>query len=158
MAVLAPTGVAALNVKGQTIHPNSNSESIYQKLEVIVIDEISMVRADLLDCIDRFLRLNGPKPDEPFGGIQMAFIGNLYQLPLVVSGSEKEEVAACAARLKEMLEENSLMERKAFIKSFVKEVKVTGDDVLLTYTLPMLPERITEEKLPVLSIVHHGGR
>jgi ATP-dependent DNA helicase PIF1 len=107
VAVLAPTGVAALNVKGQTIHSffkfkpgitpdrvkklrSENKESIYRKLDIIVIDEISMVRADLLDCVDRFLRLNGPVNDRPFGGIQMAFIGDLYQLPPVVTGSEKE--------------------------------------------------------------------
>ncbi|OGO35797.1 MAG: AAA family ATPase [Chloroflexi bacterium RBG_16_57_8] len=106
-AVLAPTGVAALNVRGQTIHsffgfrPNitlekvkrvrlrDESKSIYCKLDAIVIDEISMVRADLLDCVDRFLRLNGPDPDAPFGGIQMVFIGDLYQLPPVVSGTER---------------------------------------------------------------------
>lgn len=106
VAVLAPTGVAALNVKGQTIHSffrfklgitpdrvkklrSDNSESIYRKLDAIVIDEISMVRADLLDCVDRFLRLNGPESDKPFGGIQMAFIGDLYQLPPVVTSGEK---------------------------------------------------------------------
>jgi len=107
VAVLAPTGVAALNVKGQTIHSffrfkpgitpdrvkklrSDNKESIYRKLDIIVIDEISMVRADLLDCVDRFLRLNGLEVDRPFGGIQMAFIGDLYQLPPVVTGSERE--------------------------------------------------------------------
>lgn len=108
VAVLAPTGVAALNVKGQTIHsffkfkPNisinrikriraSDEEgTLYQKLDAIVIDEVSMVRADLLDCVDRFLRLNGPTPDLPFGGLQMIFIGDLYQLPPVVTGAEKE--------------------------------------------------------------------
>src|SRR4030042_1338711 len=107
VAVLAPTGVAALNVKGQTIHsffrfkpgitPDrvkklrsyDDSKSIYHKLDAIVIDEISMVRADLLDCVDRFLRLNGPRADKPFGGIQMAFIGDLYQLPPVVTSGEK---------------------------------------------------------------------
>jgi len=106
VAVLAPTGVAALNVKGQTIHSffrfkpgitpdrvkklrSDKPESIYRKLDIIVIDEISMVRADLLDCVDRFLRMNGPEADKPFGGIRMAFIGDLYQLPPVVTGSEK---------------------------------------------------------------------
>jgi len=107
MAVLAPTGVAALNVSGQTIHsffkfkpgitPDrikklrsaKDNESIYHKLDVIVIDEISMVRADLLDCVDRFLRLNGPAANKPFGGVQMAFIGDLYQLPPVVTSGEK---------------------------------------------------------------------
>ncbi|MGB9682583.1 MAG: WYL domain-containing protein, partial [bacterium] len=50
----------------------------------------SMVRADLLDCIDYFLRLNGKKKRKPFGGIQMVFIGDLYQLPPVVTSLEKE--------------------------------------------------------------------
>jgi ATP-dependent exoDNAse (exonuclease V) alpha subunit len=68
----------------------SDEENIYKKLDAIVIDEISMVRADLLDCVDRFLRLNGPKADRPFGGIQMIFIGDLYQLPPVTAGAERE--------------------------------------------------------------------
>jgi ATP-dependent DNA helicase PIF1 len=107
-AVLAPSGVAALNVKGQTIHsffgfkPNITRErvknlhfvddekNIYKKLDAIVIDEISMVRADLIDCVDRFLRLNGPTAKRPFGGLQMIFFGDLYQLPPVVAGAEKE--------------------------------------------------------------------
>jgi ATP-dependent DNA helicase PIF1 len=114
MAVLAPTGVAALNVEGQTIHsfcgfgpsitlstvkklaPFSPKFKLLQKIQVIVIDEISMVRADLLDCVDKFLKLNGPAPKEPFGGIQMVFIGDLHQLPpvekdFVVSGSLFQE-------------------------------------------------------------------
>lgn len=105
IAVLAPTGVAALNVQGETIHsffgfkPNvtlanvkklgGKGEKIYKKIDTIIIDEISMVRADLLDCIDRFLRLNGKTPNQPFGGIQMVFIGDLYQLPPVVTAKEK---------------------------------------------------------------------
>lgn len=108
VALLAPTGVAALNVKGQTIHSffkfkpsitlqmvkklqfSDDKSNIYKKLDAIVIDEISMVRADLLDCVDMFLRLNGPRADKPFGGLQMIFIGDLYQLPPVVTGSEKQ--------------------------------------------------------------------
>ncbi|MGA3085007.1 MAG: AAA family ATPase [Thermodesulfobacteriota bacterium] len=108
LAVLAPTGVAAINVQGQTIHsfcgfrPDisldkvkkiTNKESdraiLCRKLETIIIDEISMVRADLLDCVEKFLRLNGPRPKQPFGGIQMIFIGDLYQLPPVVTSAEK---------------------------------------------------------------------
>jgi len=105
IAVLAPTGVAAVNVKGQTIHsffkfrldltPDTVSrirvrkKDIYKKLDAIVIDEISMVRADLLDCVDMFLRKHGRKKSRPFGGIQMIFIGDLYQLPPVVTSREK---------------------------------------------------------------------
>jgi ATP-dependent exoDNAse (exonuclease V) alpha subunit len=109
VVILAPTGVAAINVGGQTIHsffhfkPNVTAASIkkkksagtekttiYKKLTTIVIDEVSMVRADLLDCVDRFLRLNGPHQKQPFGGVQMIFIGDLYQLPPVVSSQERE--------------------------------------------------------------------
>ena len=106
IAVLAPTGVAALNVHGETIHsffgfkPNVTLDKIrrlprkaallYKNLDAIVIDEISMVRADLMDCIDYFLRLNGPDESKPFGGIQMIFIGDLYQLPPVVRGKERK--------------------------------------------------------------------
>ena len=107
VAVLAPTGVAALNVKGQTIHsffgfkpnitlqmirklnPEDPGSHLYRQLDTIIIDEISMVRADLLDCVDAFLRLNGKEPDQPFGGIQMVFIGDLYQLPPVLTSAEK---------------------------------------------------------------------
>lgn len=106
IAVLAPTGVAALNVKGQTIHsffkfkPDVTPESVrllypnmrkmYASLDAIVIDEISMVRADLLDCIDSFMRRNGKNAALPFGGVQMIFIGDLYQLPPVVTQGEVE--------------------------------------------------------------------
>lgn len=108
VAVLAPTGVAALNVQGQTIHsfcgfkPNisldqvkkmarkgSPRATLIRNLDTVVIDEISMVRADLLDCVEKFLRLNGPRSAKPFGGIQMVFIGDLYQLPPVLTTAEK---------------------------------------------------------------------
>jgi len=112
IAVLAPTGVAALNVRGQTVHsffgfkPDITPDAVrktsrsargaprdrlelYRNLDAIVIDEVSMVRADLMDCVEKFLRLNGPRPKEWFGGLQMVFIGDLYQLPPVVTGQEK---------------------------------------------------------------------
>jgi len=105
IAVLAPTGVSALNIQGETIHsffgfkPDITSDKIkklserkskiYKKIDSIVIDEISMVRADLLDYIDIFLRKNTGK-QMAFGGIQMIFIGDLYQLPPVVKGIERD--------------------------------------------------------------------
>jgi ATP-dependent exoDNAse (exonuclease V) alpha subunit len=108
IAVLAPTGVAAINVGGQTVHsffkfrPDTTPDSvrsikvsadaskIFKALDTIVIDEVSMLRADLLDCIDRFLRLHGPERGRFFGGIQMVFIGDLYQLPPVVTTRDRE--------------------------------------------------------------------
>ncbi|MDH5365026.1 MAG: recombinase family protein, partial [Dehalococcoidia bacterium] len=71
--------------------------------------------------------------------------------------ADEETVAHCVSDLRNLLSESSLAERKSFVRSFVKEVKVTGDSVLLTYTIPMLPKGLTEEMLPVLSIVHDGG-
>jgi ATP-dependent DNA helicase PIF1 len=106
-AVVAPTGVAAINVQGETIHAffglkpgfeideaplaaiKCSNKKLYQNLEAIVIDEISMVRADLLDAIDIFLRLVRDVA-KPFGGVQMIFIGDLYQLPPVVGRDDKE--------------------------------------------------------------------
>ena len=104
IAVLAPTGVAALNIKGQTIHSffgfrpditvqkiqrfyrNKGKKGLFKKLDAIIIDEISMVRADLLDCIDAFLKMHGKNHNLSFGGIKMIFIGDLHQLPPVVRG------------------------------------------------------------------------
>ncbi|MBF0521680.1 MAG: AAA family ATPase [Candidatus Omnitrophica bacterium] len=108
VVVLAPTGVAAVNVQGQTIHSffrfkpditpktvdtikmRRNQKVLYEKINTLIIDEISMVRADLLDCVDAFLRLHGPYPEEPFGGVQMVFFGDLYQLPPVVTMEDKK--------------------------------------------------------------------
>jgi len=108
LVVLAPTGVAAVNVCGQTIHsffnfkPDITVEAvssvkikpdmakIYKKLDVLIIDEISMVRADLIDCVDTFLRLYGPDAERVFGGIQIVFIGDLYQLAPVVPPDERD--------------------------------------------------------------------
>ncbi len=102
MIFLAPTGVAAVQIKGQTIHsffkfpPNWFSATDYkaipkkhfEKIELIVIDEISMVRADLLDHIDKLLKLSG-KNEQPFGGVPMLWSGDLFQLPPVLRGKEE---------------------------------------------------------------------
>lgn len=72
--------------------------------------------------------------------------------------ADEKTVSGYVSDLHNLLSESSLAEKKSFVRSFVKEVKVTGDEVLLTYTMPMLSKGITEEKLPVLSIVHYGGR
>lgn len=106
LVVLAPTGVAALNVAGETIHsffrfrPGTTPDKVrrarkkdadlYKALDAIVIDEASMVRADLMDCVDAFMRINGPQPGKPFGGAQLVLFGDLYQLPPVVTGPERE--------------------------------------------------------------------
>lgn len=101
MVVVAPTGVAALNVQGATIHSffcfptNIASEvshyhmprkkrEVLENTDVLIIDEVSMVRGDLMDNIDRALRRN-LRVDLPFGGLKIILVGDLYQLPPVVS-------------------------------------------------------------------------
>ncbi|MDR1610985.1 MAG: HRDC domain-containing protein [Candidatus Symbiothrix sp.] len=110
MVVVAPTGVAAINARGVTIHSffqlpfgpligidrlkseqmkfNKEKINIIRSLDLLVIDEISMVRADLLDAIDAVLR-RFRRNDKPFGGVQLLMIGDLQQLSPVVKEEER---------------------------------------------------------------------
>jgi hypothetical protein len=121
-AVVAPTGVAAINAGGVTMHSffqlpfvafspvdnalfnHTNSVDkhellknlrmskpkleLIRSLELLVIDEVSMLRADMLDAMDVILRHTRNKSQKPFGGVQVLFIGDLFQLPPVVSDTE----------------------------------------------------------------------
>lgn len=104
--VLAPTGLAALNVKGQTIHSffgfppkyltseeikKRRNYKMFKNIDTIIIDEVSMVRADMIDNIDRFLRVNR-MINLPFGGVQMIFFGDLFQLPPIVATPFEKQV------------------------------------------------------------------
>ena len=113
MAVVAPTGVAAINAEGVTIHSlfqlppqlfiprpearkqlfaemqmRANKQRVLRNLELLVVDEVSMVRADLLDTIDAVLRHFKHRPTIPFGGVQLLVIGDLFQLSPVVREEE----------------------------------------------------------------------
>ena len=103
--VLAPTGVAAINVGGQTIHSffrlppkiiqkdaikRLRDKSLIENLDMVIIDEVSMVRSDLMDGIDYALRLNRGRMKTPFGGVQMVFFGDLFQLSPVVENEARE--------------------------------------------------------------------
>ncbi|WP_290937103.1 AAA family ATPase [Hyphomonas sp.] len=100
--VLAPTGVAAMNAGGQTIHSffkfpprlieptdikRLRSTRLIKAIDTMIIDEISMVRSDMLDAIDKSLKLNRASK-RPFGGVRMILSGDLHQLPPVVSNQE----------------------------------------------------------------------
>ena len=108
--IVAPTGVAAMNAGGMTIHsffqlplspfvPNAKIKNrfdyskekrkIMRTLDLLIIDEISMVRADVLDAIDSVLR-RFREPNKPFGGVQLLMIGGLQQLTPVVTPTEEE--------------------------------------------------------------------
>jgi hypothetical protein len=111
--VAAPTGVAAINAGGVTLHSlfqlpfnpflptpaskrellgklkyNTRRQDLLRKMELLVIDEISMVRCDTMDAIDTILRSVRRKHDLPFGGVQLLCIGDLYQLPPVAKRQE----------------------------------------------------------------------
>ena len=113
LVVAAPTGVAAINAGGVTLHSlfrlplhpflpthksredllsklrcNAEKRNLLCKMELLVIDEISMVRADVMDAIDCILRSVRRRHDMPFGGVQLLFIGDLYQLPPVAQQHE----------------------------------------------------------------------
>ena len=115
VAVVAPTGVAAINANGVTIHSffrlpftpfvptregvrnliskqnvTATQRRVYQQLELLIIDEVSMVRADVLDAMDAVLRHYRYQRNRPFGGVQVVFIGDMYQLSPVVTGEEKD--------------------------------------------------------------------
>lgn len=103
MVVLAPTGLAAINIGGQTIHSffgfpprliqdndikRSRNGRVMRKLDFVVIDEASMVRSDMMWAIDKALRVNRGRPREPFGGARLLLFADLHQLPPVVQERE----------------------------------------------------------------------
>ena len=115
--VLAPTGIAAINAGGSTLHSffklpfhpllpndtrynrrniretlkyNGEKRKILRELELIIIDEISMVRADIIDFIDKVLRIYCRNMREPFGGKQLLLVGDIYQLEPVVKEDDRQ--------------------------------------------------------------------
>ena len=105
--VLAPTGVSAIKIGGETIHsffqipPGKivqkkdirkcwHNKKVFKKVRTILIDEASMIRADIMDAIDYSLRLNKYRMHVPFGGTQIILIADLYQLPPIVAEEEQE--------------------------------------------------------------------
>jgi len=105
--VLAPTGVAALNVGGQTIHSffrfpfkiidaaalaDQKKNRLWKKVELVIIDEVSMLRADILDGIDLTLR-KARDASQPFGGVRLLLVGDFYQLPPVIPQAEHQVLA-----------------------------------------------------------------
>lgn len=117
--VLAPTGIAAINAGGSTLHSffklpfhpllpddpnlslqkgriheffkyNKAHRKLLEELELVIIDEISMVRADIIDAVDRILRVYSRNLREPFGGKQLLLVGDVFQLEPVVKGDERD--------------------------------------------------------------------
>jgi ATP-dependent exoDNAse (exonuclease V) alpha subunit len=136
VVILAPTGVAAVNVRGQTIHSffrfkpditpegvssiriRRNEQELYRKIDTLIIDEASMLRSDLLDCIAAFLMIYGKDPSRAFGGVQLILIGDLYQLPPVVTKHDREAFQG-------MYESPYFFDSKAYKKLAIRTIELT---------------------------------
>ncbi|MGV8969630.1 MAG: ATP-dependent DNA helicase [Microbacteriaceae bacterium] len=156
IVICAPTGVAALNVGGQTIHSlfrlpigviadheieqSRELIKLLNTIETLVIDEVSMVNADLLDAIDRSLRQARHKPFEPFGGVQIVLFGDPYQLAPVPG--DADERAFFADQYRSM---------------WFFDAKVWEDADLTIYELTTIHRQHEEEFKYMLNAVRHGN-
>ena len=156
VVVSAPTGVAALNVGGQTIHSlfrlpigviadheieqPAQLKKLLGTIDTLVIDEVSMVNADLLDAVDRSLRQARARPHEPFGGVQVVLFGDPYQLAPVPG--EADERAYFEDRYESM---------------WFFDAKVWDETPLTIYELGTIYRQHEEEFKSMLNAVRHGS-
>jgi tetratricopeptide (TPR) repeat protein len=189
--VLAPTGIAAINAGGSTLHSffklpfypllpddsrftvrnlksalkyNAVQQKILNAVELIIIDEVSMVRADIIDFIDKILRVYSHNMRVPFGGKQLLLIGDIYQLEPVINGNEREMLLRyyptpyffSANVFKEMqlvsIELTKVYRQKdpAFVSVLdaIRNNTVTGPQLQLLNTRVMPSAPIVEEEKP----------
>jgi ATP-dependent DNA helicase PIF1 len=155
IVICAPTGVAALNVGGQTIHSLfrlpigviadheieqvAELRKLLNTIDTLVIDEVSMVNADLLDAIDRSLRQARQKPHQPFGGVQVVLFGDPYQLAPVPG--DADERAYFHDQYKSM---------------WFFDAKVWDDTDLRIYELNVIHRQHEDEFKHMLNAVRHG--
>lgn len=156
LVIAAPTGVAALNVGGQTIHSlfrlpigviadhtieqGAEVRKLLNTIETLVIDEVSMVNADLLDAIDRSLRQARQRPFEAFGGVQVVLFGDPYQLAPVPG--DADERAYFTDQYRSM---------------WFFDAKVWEQADLRIYELGVIHRQHEEEFKFMLNAVRHGG-
>jgi ATP-dependent DNA helicase PIF1 len=155
VVICAPTGVAALNVGGQTVHSlfrlpigviaaqkieqDGRLRKLLNSIDTLVIDEISMVNADLLDAVDRSLRQARQRPDEAFGGVQVVLFGDPYQLAPVPG--DADERAYFTDQYRSM---------------WFFDAKVWNDATLRIFELNVIHRQHEEEFKLMLNAVRHG--
>ena len=168
IAVLAPTGVAALNIWWATIHSffwfsptvtvkKAKQEANYQRddpkfteLDTLVIDEISMVRADMMDCMHEFLKtVRGSS--QPFGGVQLIMIGDLYQLPPVVTTHEK--LFFSKEYPSPYFFDAKVVKQKSFVMEFIELEKVyrQSDQAFISVLNAIRTKTLEDEHLDLLN-------
>jgi ATP-dependent DNA helicase PIF1 len=155
IVICAPTGVAALNVGGQTIHSLfrlpigviadheieqvAELRKLLNTIDTLVIDEVSMVNADLLDAIDRSLRQARQKPHEPFGGVQVVLFGDPYQLAPVPGDADERAYF-----------------QDQYRSMWFFDAKVWDDTDLRIYELNVIHRQHEDEFKHMLNAVRHG--
>lgn len=162
MVILAPTGLAAVNIGGQTIHSffglpprlirpedikRSRNGRVMRRLEFIIIDEVSMVRSDLMWAIDQSLRLNRGRAREPFGGCRLILFGDLHQLPPVVQEAEVAEHLESAHGGPFFFSVSSLQEGAGTALIELNQVFRQSDEDLITVLNRIREGEVDEEDL-----------
>lgn len=171
--VLAPTGLAAVNVGGQTIHSffgfpprlirsddirRSRNGRLMRRLKAIIIDEVSMVRSDLMWAIDQSLRMNRGRPREAFGGVRLLLFGDLHQLPPVVQGGEVAEHLESAHGGPFFFQVPSLMDGAGTSLIELERVFRQNDEMLLRVLNRVRDGEATEDDLAILNERTHAIR
>ena len=155
VVICAPTGVAALNVGGQTVHSlfrlpigviaqqpieqDARLRKLLNAIDTLVIDEISMVNADLLDAVDRSLRQARQRKDEAFGGVQVVLFGDPYQLAPVPGDADERAYFA-----------------DQYASMWFFDAKVWGETQLRIFELNLIHRQHEEEFKFMLNAVRHG--
>lgn len=153
--LLAPTGLAAMHIGGQTVHsffgfpprplvgfnekPNWFFTKAARGLRRIIVDEVSMLRADVLDAMDRHLRIVRRAPHKAFGGVQMLLVGDFNQLPPVVRG-----------------EENRMLEEAGYSSPFAFAAHALRDSGVGLYELSRVWRQTDLEFIDLLSRIRDG--
>lgn len=145
---LAPTGLAALNIGGQTIHSffkfpwrlmnpgeakavrDTNRRLLLRKVDTFVVDEVSMVNANMMDAIDAFLRVNGRDQRKPFGGAQVVLFGDPYQLPPVLKEEDEAQFMAFHYRSKFFFDANVFSELPMAVVELKKNYRQKDTDFM----------------------------
>lgn len=148
MGIVAPTGIAAMQAGGATIHSLfqfppaaydyesgyfvdgegidvlTGKGRVFRHMELLVIDEVSMVRADLMDAIDRSMRINRRRMDKPFGGVKLLLVGDIFQLQPVVQRDDHEFLSARYEGANGMFFFNSMAIRELLAKDLMGAVEL----------------------------------
>jgi len=137
----------------ELVHVSDTIEDVNRRLERLY-DAIETGKLDLDDVVIRIRELRSRQDQLQAKRIEIESQMSDRKVEL----ADLESITDCVDDLRELLKEGSTAERRTFIRGFVKEVKVIGNEVVLNYTMPLIPDYLTMEKEGVLPTVQYGGR